>query len=151
MKKFKIISDPKTGQTTFIPPSILSADWWQNRIIIFREKLYRWNVRIWNGGLLLWWYRLWIRKDEFAHPSLILDHELLSVLPKNKRKKYQADLTRRRQLALQKNDPDMQTPRYQEISQKAALIRKKFNIKSRYPKNIKPLDETIDEIIAENQ
>ena len=54
--------------------------------------------RIWNAGLLLWWYRLWIRKDEF-HRSL--DMDLLAMLAMNKKRKewYLEDLSRRRRIA----------------------------------------------------
>jgi len=136
MKKFKIISDPKTGQTIFIPPSILSDDWWLNQIIAFREKLYRINVRIWNGGLLLWWYRLWIRKDEF-HQSLDIDSELLMMLKKDKRKEYLHDLKIRRDIAHQRDFPK-------------SKLKIKYFKKSR-PENSKTLDEAIDEILAKNQ
>lgn len=150
MKKWQTIADPKSGKITMIPPSILNLIWWEKAFYTIREAFYRLRVRLWNGGLLLWWYRLWIRKDEF-HPSLDLDYELLTVLSRKDRDKYQAELLKRRQTAHQNGDPTLQAPRHQEIFKKAALIRKNFKIKSRYPHNGKTLDETIDEIIAENQ
>lgn len=54
--------------------------------------------RIWNKHILLWWHKLWIRKDEFHHS---LDMDGLAILEMDKRelKEYRADLVRRRQIA----------------------------------------------------
>jgi len=53
--------------------------------------------RIWNKRILLWWYRLWIRKDEF-HQSLATDPALICMNEEEKLK-YFDDLYRRRALA----------------------------------------------------
>jgi len=37
-----------------------------------------WWPRIWHCGIKLWWYRLWVRADEF-HPSLDLDMVAMEV------------------------------------------------------------------------
>jgi len=50
---------------------------------------------IWNKRILLFWNRLWIRKDEF-HSSLDLDTEAVSVMDEEERKDYLLDLNRRR-------------------------------------------------------
>lgn len=49
-------------------------DWYFFKFSI--RKFYR---RIWNAGILFWWYRLWIRRDEF-HISLSLDEKAMSVM-----------------------------------------------------------------------
>lgn len=57
--------------------------------------------RFWNGGIKLWWYRLWIRKDEFDD-SLDTDlRALINMTPKQK-ERYMADLMRRREIAHQR-------------------------------------------------
>lgn len=53
---------------------------------------------VWNRGLKLGWYRLWVRKDEF-HPSLNMDVKAMVGMSKEVRKKYELDLVRRRQIA----------------------------------------------------
>ncbi|MDO8669668.1 MAG: hypothetical protein Q7K65_05235 [Candidatus Buchananbacteria bacterium] len=53
---------------------------------------------IWNRGLKLWWYRLWIRKDEF-HKSLDMDKNALLDMNPKQREAYIKDLTIRRQKA----------------------------------------------------
>jgi hypothetical protein len=50
---------------------------------------------IWNKRILLFWNRLWIRKDEF-HSSLDFDIEAVSVMNEEERKDYFLDLNRRR-------------------------------------------------------
>ncbi len=54
--------------------------------------------QIWNKRLLLWWYRLWIRKDEF-HQSLKIDPEALACMSPEEQKKYLKDLCERREIA----------------------------------------------------
>jgi hypothetical protein len=54
--------------------------------------------RIWNKRIKLWWYRLWIRKNEF-HRSLDNDLEALYVMTPQERSAYQRDLVRRRGIA----------------------------------------------------
>ncbi len=57
--------------------------------------------RIWNKHVLLWWNRLWIRKDEF-HRSLDLDVEAMFEMNKKEQTRYLADITRRREIAHKK-------------------------------------------------
>lgn len=54
--------------------------------------------RIWNKHILLWWFRLWIRKDEF-HRSLDMDEEAVREMNKEERENYFADLLRRKKIA----------------------------------------------------
>lgn len=56
------------------------------------ERLQR---RIWHRGVKLFWYRLWVRDDEF-HPSLEMDHEALIDMSEEEERAYRADLRRRR-------------------------------------------------------
>ncbi len=53
---------------------------------------------IWNRGIKLQWYRLWVREDE-AHQSL--DMDILALLDMNpqQREAYMWDLVRRRQIS----------------------------------------------------
>ncbi len=57
---------------------------------------------IWNKTILLWWYRLWIRKNEF-HPSLNLDMKAYCMMNGEQRQKYLIDLYQRRSLAHERN------------------------------------------------
>jgi len=50
----------------------------------------------------LFWYRLWIRKDEF-HISLDIDIEAMLTMNEEQKDDYLKDLARRRSLAHQKN------------------------------------------------
>jgi len=68
--------------------------WWNIKFLLDKAK-----IRIWNKYILLWWYRLWIRKkDEFSR-SLDIDIFLIFEMNKQERKKYLADLVRRRKIA----------------------------------------------------
>ncbi|OQA38740.1 MAG: hypothetical protein BWY51_00782 [Parcubacteria group bacterium ADurb.Bin316] len=58
--------------------------------------------RIWNKHILLWWHRLYIRKDEF-HRSLNMDGAAMLEMNEKERKKYLADLVRRREIAHQRD------------------------------------------------
>ena len=53
--------------------------------------------------LRLWWYQLWIRKDEF-HYSLNMDMRLMMDMDRDERHEYLQDLIRRRNIA---HDKDM--------------------------------------------
>lgn len=64
----------------------------------FWEKLGNIRRRIWNKRIKLWWYRLWIRKDEL-HSSLDIDNQALAVMNKEERERYVDDITRRREIA----------------------------------------------------
>ena len=54
--------------------------------------------RVWNKRIKLWWYRLYIRRDEF-HKSLNTDSEALLVMDRWDRREYFIDLNRRRRIA----------------------------------------------------
>ena len=58
--------------------------------------------RVWNKHLLLWWYRLWIRKDEF-HISLSTDREAMLEMNKKELKEYFKDIDKRRRMAHQRD------------------------------------------------
>jgi hypothetical protein len=60
--------------------------------------------RFWNTGLKLWWYRLWIRKDEF-HPSLKSDLEAMLAMTREQCIAYKKNLKRRRLIA-HRRDPE---------------------------------------------
>ena len=53
---------------------------------------------VWNKGFLLWWYRLYIRKDVFHH-SLDLDVDAMLAMSDKQRKSYMLDICKRRQKA----------------------------------------------------
>lgn len=71
---------------------------WCFRIRVFPDKIRRY---VWNKHLLLWWYRFWIRKDEF-HKSLDMDILAMMEMNKEERKKYLLDLLKRREIAHQR-------------------------------------------------
>lgn len=58
------------------------------------------NIRriVWNKHIKLWWYKLWIRRNEF-HVSFDTDAEALAVMDDNERRDYCQDLARRRTIA----------------------------------------------------
>ena len=124
-KKWITEINPKTGQIVASWPPIFSKEWTKNILITLKESLFlseikdwllflkRWlkwqafrventifkyKTKIWNGHLLLWWYRLWIRKDEF-HQSLAIDIFAILYMSKEKRKKYLKNLEKRRKIA----------------------------------------------------
>jgi len=67
-----------------------------------RECLINIRRRIWNKGIKLWWYRLFVRKDEF-HPSLDIDAEATMVMNHEEYVAYRKDLELRRKKAQRKN------------------------------------------------
>ena len=69
--------------------------WWWFWI---KLDLNRVKCIIWNGCLLLWWNRFWIRKDEF-HKSLDMDGRAMAGMSEKRRKKYTEDLMWRREIA----------------------------------------------------
>lgn len=69
--------------------------WWMTKLFLVRIKR-----KLWNKRLLLWWYRAWIRKNEF-HRSLNIDQIAMSVMDTEERKKYLKDLSDRREKAHQ--------------------------------------------------
>jgi hypothetical protein len=56
------------------------------------------RFRIWNKHLLLWWYKLWVRKDEF-HKSLNMDTGAMIVMNDKERNRYIDNLMKRRHIA----------------------------------------------------
>ncbi len=54
--------------------------------------------KIWRKRIVLFWNRLFIREDEL-HPSLDFDPEAFSFMDKEEREKYDKELSRRRQIA----------------------------------------------------
>lgn len=77
---------------------LLHYQWWY----VFRYRLRHIRILLWNGGLKLWWYRLWIRKNEF-HKSLDMDCEAFSEMNCQQRVKYSTDLARRRSISCKKS------------------------------------------------
>ena len=78
------------------------APWWF-RLYLWIKKFFReMKARVWNKHILLWWYRLWIRKDS-NHISLETDIEAISVMTTEEIKLYEADLVRRREIAYQRD------------------------------------------------
>ncbi len=61
-----------------------------------------WYRKIWNKRLLLWWHRLWIRKDEF-HNSLDIDPDAMMEMDEREKEEYLANLIKRRKAAHQKD------------------------------------------------
>lgn len=64
----------------------------------FLESLRNIRRRIWNKHLKLWWFRIFIRKDEFDR-SLDTDDQATMVMDKKEWRKYRRDLVRRREIA----------------------------------------------------
>ena len=54
--------------------------------------------RVWNKRIKLWWYRLYVRRNEF-HKSLDSDFDALAVMSRKEAKAYFVDLSRRRRIA----------------------------------------------------
>jgi len=71
----------------------IQATWFE-----FRSFATRTRRQIWNKGILLWWYKLWIRKNEF-HQSLSVDTDAMSVMSDEELCVYDADLAKRRSIA----------------------------------------------------
>jgi hypothetical protein len=67
------------------------------------------KLRSWNCGIKLWWYRLWIRRDEF-HPSLDTDFDALSVMKIKEQKNYIQDLRIRKGIAHERGLKRMDNP-----------------------------------------
>jgi hypothetical protein len=66
-----------------------------------RDDLTDLRRRIWNKRLKLWWYRFYIRRDEF-HRSLNSDLDAMLVMDKQELERYFKDLYRRRKIAHQR-------------------------------------------------
>ena len=72
---------------------------WRCETNSFLNKVKRY---VWNKHCQLWWYRLWIRKDEF-HKSLDMDADAMMEMDEGERELYLADLIRRRKKAHQED------------------------------------------------
>jgi hypothetical protein len=68
--------------------------WWQAIVEIPRMM----KCRIWNKNILLWWHRLWIRRNDM-HRSLDMDAEAMIEMSEHETNKYLAELMRRRSIA----------------------------------------------------
>ena len=78
---------------------------WQrfkHELFLIRHDFTDWlrsvRRRIWNKRLKLWWYQLFVRKDEFHH-SLSTDPEAMMVMSEKELERYYTDLGRRRAVA----------------------------------------------------
>lgn len=70
--------------------------WWKQ---CFLEHWWaKIKTRIWGGGIKLFWYRLWIRKDE-SHRSLDTDIDALLGMNEKQKEAYYKDLGERRRIA----------------------------------------------------
>ena len=63
-----------------------------------REWLTDIRRRLWNKHIKLFWYRLYVRRNEF-HKSLNTDFDAMVVMDCDEMKAYYADLQRRRTIA----------------------------------------------------
>ena len=68
------------------------------RRLKFSKISRRLRARFWNAGILLWWYRLWIRTDE-SDISLVRDNLALRVMSGERKLWYLQDLFTRRKIA----------------------------------------------------
>ena len=69
--------------------------------LVLREELVNLRRRIWNKHILLWWYKLYIRRNEF-HKSLNTDIDAMLVMDEDELVAYFNDLYRRRKIAHQR-------------------------------------------------
>ena len=77
--------------------SIFLYIWW----LKVKWPLNKIKRRIWNKRILLWWHKLWIRKNAF-HCSLDFDGEAMIEMNKRERERYFADIVRRKEIAWQR-------------------------------------------------
>jgi len=68
------------------------------RYDFLEDKIFYVKRKIWNCGIKLLWYKLWIRKDEF-HKSLDLDINAMLVMNREQREKYYKEIENRRHIA----------------------------------------------------
>ncbi len=80
---------------------VIVINWIKLHLYLIHSRLIQIKRRVWNGGVLLWWYRLWTRKDPL-HRSLNFDGEALSVMSKKEQEEYINNLLRRREKAHQR-------------------------------------------------
>lgn len=89
---------------------LTESEKWQIRVLLVldfahfwaADSLYLLKTRIWNARLLLWWYQLYIRLDEFD-VSLEFDGAAWRVMSKKRRYQYARDLAVRRRIAHTRN------------------------------------------------
>ena len=60
---------------------------------------------VWNRKILLWWYRLWIRKDEF-HLSTHYDQDAINEMGEREFEVYRQNLLKRKIIADKKEFPE---------------------------------------------
>lgn len=77
---------------------ILVKSWFDDLLYKVRQLPGKIKRQIWNKRILLWWSRLWIRKDEF-HSSLSLDTSAMQEMTKDELAAYLRDIVRRRNIA----------------------------------------------------
>ncbi len=79
-----------------------------------RHLPYLARAKIWNAGILLWWYRLYIRPDEFD-VSLRFDPVAWKVMSEEKRYQYNCDLAVRRLIAHNRNRRGIENNRWRLV------------------------------------
>jgi len=91
----RIPRDERSKFQKFQIESLLLA---KTLIMVCNRQLFLIKMKVWNGGALLWWYRLWIRPNEF-HKSLDFDSNLYVLMSPEKIVNYDKDLVTRRRIA----------------------------------------------------
>lgn len=89
----------------------------QNQRMKFYKLIGKIKRQLWNRGLLLFWYRLYIRKDVFHH-SLDIDPEAIKDLSMEKLMIYLKDINKRRKIAEQK-EQILNNKKYFQTNKKA--------------------------------
>jgi hypothetical protein len=74
---------------------------------VIRGKITDIRRRIWNAGIKLWWYRLYIRKDP-DHKSLYMDLEAMLAMSQEEVENYQEDLCARREIAERRENEEFE-------------------------------------------
>lgn len=90
LRKYHKKGDCAEEMVSILSMAKMIAHSWQSEL---SRKIYLWSKRP-----KLWWHRLWIRKDEF-HNSLSLDSRALLAMNDEEKERYTKDLTKRRQIA----------------------------------------------------
>ena len=80
------------------------------------HKLTKLWWKIWNKRLLLWWYRLWLRRNELDK-SLSNDRLAMQVMTKEEQAQYRNDLMRRRHLAHLRDEAE-EDKKYRRMEEK---------------------------------
>jgi len=149
----------KTGKIDYIYNNFFrffKKVWWHYAWFDFKKFIIKTKEKTWEGGIILWWYRLYIRKDEFHH-SLDLDHKVMLNMNDKERKKYLDDLVKRREIAhkrdLRRNNLKSLNTHLKELSKIAKawkkLLGKHYEIDKNNPPypTRKSVDNALDEIM----